>query len=66
MPRLVGEQKNHGVSVSLLVFVIAGVVVGLEYVGAIDVIPGFGRNTSYLSSKNHFSIHSVNERVNER
>jgi hypothetical protein len=48
MPRLVGKQSNNGLITSLLILVAIAAAVGLEYTGAVDVIPGFGRDTNSL------------------
>jgi hypothetical protein len=43
MPRLVGKQSNNGLLASLLILIAIAAAIGLEYTGAIDLIPGFGR-----------------------
>jgi hypothetical protein len=48
MPRLVGKQSNNGLATSLLILVTIAAAVGLEYTGAFDVIPGFGRDNNGL------------------
>jgi hypothetical protein len=48
MPRLVGKQSNNGLLATLLLLVAIGATVGLEYTGAIDMVPGFGRDTQNL------------------
>jgi hypothetical protein len=45
MPRLVGKQSNNGALVSLLLIAAIAAAIGLEYKGAIDIVPGFGRTT---------------------
>jgi hypothetical protein len=45
MPRLVGKKSNDGLIATLLLLVAIAAAVGLEYTGAIDVVPGFGRDT---------------------
>jgi hypothetical protein len=42
MPRLVGKQSNPAIPLSLLILVAIAGLVGLEYVGLINVINGFG------------------------
>ena len=42
MPRLIGKQSNQAIPLSLLILASVAVVTGLEYVGAINVINGFG------------------------
>lgn len=56
MPRLVGEQRNPITPISLLVLIVAGAIIGLEYVGATDFVPGFGRNSPYLGNSNPSSM----------
>jgi hypothetical protein len=48
MPRLVGKQSNDGLLATLLLLVAIAAAVGFEYTGAIDVVPGFGRDTQNL------------------
>ncbi len=42
MPRLIGKQSNPAIPLSLLMIATVAVALGLEYVGAIDVIDGIG------------------------
>ena len=42
MPRLIGKQSNPAVPLSLLMLATVAVAIGLEYVGAINVIDDFG------------------------
>ena len=44
MPRLLGKQSNPAIPVSLLILASVAVVTGLEYVGAINIINGFGND----------------------
>ncbi len=44
MPRLIGKQSNSAVPLSLLILASIAVVTGLEYVGAINAINGFGND----------------------
>jgi hypothetical protein len=47
MPRLVGKSSNKGLVFGGVIVVLAIATAGtLEYIGVIDVIPGFGQNTS--------------------
>jgi hypothetical protein len=52
MPRLVGKQSNDGLLVSLIMLVAIAVATGLEYTGAINVVPGFGKDDNALSFDN--------------
>jgi hypothetical protein len=46
MPRLVGKRSNKGVIYAGVLFVLAIATFGvLEYTGAVDVIPNFGKST---------------------
>lgn len=42
MPRLIGKQSNPAIPLSLLMIATVAATLGLEYVGAINVIDGFG------------------------
>ncbi len=44
MPRLVGKQSNTSAQLTLLITAAIGVLTGLEYMGAINVINGFGND----------------------
>jgi hypothetical protein len=44
MPRLIGKQANPAIPLSCLMIAAVVATLGLEYVGAIDVIDGFGRD----------------------
>ena len=44
MPRLIGKQSNPAIPLSLLMIATVAAAIGLEYVGAIDVVDGFGSN----------------------
>ncbi|NJR37558.1 MAG: hypothetical protein HC781_00400 [Leptolyngbyaceae cyanobacterium CSU_1_4] len=49
MPRLVGKQSNDGLRVSLVMLTAIAIAAGLEYVGIIDLVPGFGKDNVTLS-----------------
>ena len=60
MPRLVGKQSNEGLLVSLLVLAAIAVVTGLEYTGAINVVPGFGKDApTFNSSSRNISLNRL-------
>ncbi len=42
MPRLEGKRSNTGLYLVLLAVVLLVIVLVLEYIGALDLIPGFG------------------------
>jgi hypothetical protein len=44
MPRLIGKTSKTPLYTTLLIVVVAAAVTGLEYMGEIDVVPGFGRD----------------------
>ena len=44
MPRLIGKQSNSAIPVSLLTLAAIVTVIGLEYIGVINVINGFGND----------------------
>ncbi|BAY42815.1 hypothetical protein SAMD00079811_03930 [Scytonema sp. HK-05] len=48
MPRLVGQRSNTGANITSLIIIAAIVGVLLEYLGAIDIVPGFGREGRYF------------------
>jgi hypothetical protein len=50
MPRLIGKQSNPAIPLSLLILASIAVVTGLEYVGAINVINGFGNERLEIRS----------------
>jgi hypothetical protein len=50
MPRLIGKQSNSAIPLSLLILASIAVVTGLEYVGAINVINGFGNDRLEIRS----------------
>jgi hypothetical protein len=45
MPRLAGKQSNNGAIASLLLIVAIAAATGLEYTGAVDIVPGFGKES---------------------
>jgi hypothetical protein len=47
MPRLIGKSSNKGFIFGGIILLLAIATGGtMEYIGMIDVIPGFGSNTS--------------------
>jgi hypothetical protein len=42
MPRLIGKQSNPAIQLSLFLLTAIAVLTALEYVGAINVVNGFG------------------------
>lgn len=45
MPRLIGKQSNNSWYVTLVLMLAIAAAGSLEYLGVINVIPGFGRDT---------------------
>ncbi|MGL5081099.1 MAG: hypothetical protein ACRC8A_06385 [Microcoleaceae cyanobacterium] len=43
MPRLVGSKSNKNLYIGLAVLAAVSGLFGLEYLGVIDMVPGFGR-----------------------
>jgi hypothetical protein len=48
MPRLLGQRSNNRANISVLIIFAAIVGILLEYLGAIDIVPGFGRERGYF------------------
>jgi hypothetical protein len=46
MPRLIGKQSNNSWYVTLILIVAIAAAGSLEYLGVINVIPGFGNERS--------------------
>lgn len=59
MPRLIGKQSHTGENVAALIVLAAVVGVVLEYIGVINIIPGFGRDDRYSLLQSH----TTNEQV---
>jgi len=47
MPRLVGKQSHAGENVAAFIIIAAIAGVALEYIGVVNVVPGFGRDDRY-------------------
>jgi hypothetical protein len=56
MPRLAGKQSNDGLLISLIVLTTIAVATGLEYTGAINLVPGFGKDNPTLDSTSSNAI----------
>lgn len=48
MPRLVGQRSNTGANITSLIILATIVGVLVEYLGVIDIVPGFGREGGYF------------------
>jgi hypothetical protein len=44
MPRLIGKTSKTPLYTTLLIVAVAAAMTGLEYIGEIDIVPGFGRD----------------------
>lgn len=51
MPRLVGKRSDASPMIALLLLLAIGFGVSLEYLGYINVVPGFGRYSRYTSQQ---------------
>lgn len=56
MPRLVGKQSNNSGYIGLVLILAIATAVSLEYLGVINVIPSFGRDTWTDESFNLLTI----------
>jgi hypothetical protein len=43
MPRLIGKRSDNGTNLTVLIIIAAIAGILLEYLGAIDIVPDFGR-----------------------
>lgn len=64
MPRLVGNRSSTGANITILIIIIAIFGVLLEYLGVVDIIPGFGRERLYFQRKNQLNNEQVTEQLN--
>lgn len=49
MPRLVGKRSNANSSIALLALIAIASGILIEYLGYINVVPGFGREGRYIT-----------------
>lgn len=59
MPRLVGKQSHTGENITVLITLAAVVSVALEYIGVINVVPGFGQDDRYSPLQSHVNNEQV-------
>jgi hypothetical protein len=52
MPRLIGKTSKTPLYTTILIVVAVSAVTGLEYIGAIDIVPGFGRDNTTMRVSN--------------
>jgi hypothetical protein len=62
MPRLIGKQSNPAIPLSLLILTAIAVVIGLEYVGVINIINGFGNDYRNERLRQRLEIRTYRER----
>jgi len=48
MPSLIEKRYDNGANITVLIILAAIVGIFLEYLGVIDIVPGFGRDGSYF------------------
>lgn len=48
MPRLVGQRSHNRANITVLILFVAIAAILLEYFGAIDIVPVFGREGRYF------------------
>ncbi|BAZ20416.1 hypothetical protein NIES4073_12920 [Kalymmatonema gypsitolerans NIES-4073] len=65
MPRLVGQRSNTGANITSLIIIAAIVGVLLEYLGAIDIVPGFGREGRYFQLQGQPTNEQSTEQINQ-
>jgi hypothetical protein len=47
MPRLLGKQSSNGGYAALFLLLAIAAIGSLEYLGVVDIIPGFGRDSGF-------------------
>jgi hypothetical protein len=52
MPRLIGQRSDSSPSIALLFLLALAAGISLEYLGYVNVVPGFGRDMPYPSQEN--------------
>ncbi|MBD2181735.1 hypothetical protein H6S82_25740 [Planktothrix sp. FACHB-1355] len=51
MPRLIGKRTNPNPVIALLFSIAIGTGISLEYLGYVNLVPGFGRDVQYTSQQ---------------
>jgi hypothetical protein len=51
MPRLVGKRADASPAIALLFLIAIAAGVSLEYLGYINIVPGFGRDKPYTGQE---------------
>ncbi len=52
MPRLIGQRSDSSPTIALLFLLAIAAGISLEYLGYVNVVPGFGRDIPYTSQEN--------------
>jgi hypothetical protein len=52
MPRLIGQRSDSSPTIALVILLALAAGISLEYLGYINVVPGFGRDIPYTSQEN--------------
>ncbi len=65
MPRLVGQRSNTGANITSLIIIGAIVGVLFEYLGVIDIVPGFGREGGYFQLQGQPTNEQSSEQINQ-
>mgnify|MGYP005839064515 CR=1 FL=1 len=65
MPRLLGQRSNNGANITVLILLAAIVGVFLEYIGAINIVPGFGQEGYYFQLQGQPTNEQVTGQTNQ-
>ena len=52
MPRLIGQRSDSSPTITLVVLLALIAGISLEFLGYVNVIPGFGRDILYTNQEN--------------
>jgi len=52
MPRLIGQRSDSSPAITLVVLLALIAGISLEFLGYVNVIPGFGRDILYTNQEN--------------
>ena len=64
MPRLIGKTSQTPLYTLITFLAIIGAATTLEYVGAVDLVPHFGRDNPTMRLPNSYSSHGKSENFN--
>lgn len=65
MPRLVGKRSNNKANIIVLIMLVAIVGVMLEYLGVINIVPGFGREGRNFQLQGQLNKEQIVEQSNQ-